>query len=385
MVVNTIGILLPSISSDLHVSPGQQGILVSAAFWGNLILAVPMSWWVSRYGPKNLTTVTLGIGIICLFLQAWSPVFFVLLVARLGFGVTIIAREPARALLIQQWFPEGEFVLANSVSSALYGLIVGLGLAATPLILGAVGGDWRTTATIFAVYYMGVTALWAVLGKERVTQEYLRREVPREAGLLRGALLYRDLWVGGLGFMGATFAMSAFVSFLPTLMLDTHHISLRWTGVALATGTFVGGAAALGVGYVVNKKANEKRILQVLGLLMGATYAGMALTGSVPILLLLALFNGVGWGFWPILQTVPYQLPGIKPREVAVALATTMMLMSGGTVLGPVTAGFLQEAFGDLKLTLLIVSFTPVSLTLAGTFLRVGTQPATIQHMRYSP
>ena len=102
MVVNTIGILLPSISSDLHVSPGQQGILVSAAFRGNLILAVPMSWWVSRYGPKNLTTVTLVIGTICLFLQAWSPVFLVLLVARLGFGVTIIAREPARALLIQQ-------------------------------------------------------------------------------------------------------------------------------------------------------------------------------------------------------------------------------------------------------------------------------------------
>ena len=74
--------------------------------------------------------------------------------------------------------------MANSVGSALYGLIVGLGFAATPLILGAVGGDWRTAATIFAVYYMGVTALWAVLGKERVTPEYRRWEVPREAGLL---------------------------------------------------------------------------------------------------------------------------------------------------------------------------------------------------------
>ena len=127
---------------------------MSAAFWGNLFLAVPMSWWVSRYGPKNLTIVTLIIGTICLFLQAWAPVFLVLLVARLGFGVTIIAREPARALLIQQWFSEGEFVLANSVGSGLYGLIVGLGFAATPFILSAVGGDWRTTATIFGVYFM---------------------------------------------------------------------------------------------------------------------------------------------------------------------------------------------------------------------------------------
>ena len=275
--------------------------------------------------------------------------------------------------------------MANSVGSGLYGLIVGLGFAATPFILSAVGGDWRTTATIFGVYFMGVTALWAILGKERVTPEYRRREMPREAGLLRGALLYRDLWVAGLGFMGATFAMSAFVSFLPTLMLETHHVSLRWTGVALATGTFMGGAAALGVGYVVTKKANRKRILQVLGLLMGATYAGMALTGSVPLLLLLALFNGIGWGFWPILQTVPFQLPGIKPREVAVALATIMMLMSAGTVLGPVAAGFLQEAFRDLKPTLLIVSFTPLSLTLAGTLLSAGARSAKTQLVRLSP
>ena len=68
----------------------------------------------------------------------------------------------------------------------------------------------------------------------------------------------------------------------------------------------------------------------------------MALTGSVPLLLLLALFNGVSWGFWPILQTVPFQLPGIKPREVAVAPATMMMLMSAGTVLGPVSVVVLR-------------------------------------------
>lgn len=379
MVVNTIGILLPSISLDLQLSPAQQGILVSASFWGNLLLAVPMSWWVSRYGPKNLTTVTLGIGTICLFLQAWAPTFLALLVARLGFGVAIIAREPARALLIQQWFPKREFVLANSVSSALYGLIVGFGLVMTPLILGATGGDWRTTANIFATYYMGVTIVWVFLGKERVTPEYRRREIPREVGLLRGALLYRDLWVGGLGFMGATFAMSTFISFLPTLMLDVHQISLRWTGVALATGTFVGGAAGLGFGYTAAKKANGKGILQILGLLMAATYAAMTLTGSVPTLLALALFNGISLGFWPILQTVPFQLPGIKPREVAVALATTVMLMSMGTVLGPLTAGFLQAALGDLKLVLLIISFTPLSVSLAGTLLRMSTSSATAQ------
>ncbi|MFH1560009.1 MAG: MFS transporter [Chloroflexota bacterium] len=373
MVLNTMGILLPSISSEFHLQPSQQGILVSSAFWGNLALAIPMSWWTSRYRPKVLTMVTLGLGTLFLFLQASAPAFVALLSARLVFGLTILAREPARALLIQQWFPQREVVLVNGVGNALYGLVVGGGLAATPLILGAMGDDWRMMLGIFGTYFAVVTALWTVLGRERVTTEYLKRAVPRETGLLKGALTYRDLWVGGVGFMGASLAMSSFLSFLPTLMLDTHHIPLRWSGIALAIDVVAGGAIGLGVGYVVMLRSNGKLFLKVFGLLMATTYVGMALAASVPLLLALAFLNGTAWGFWPILHTVPFQLPGIRPREVAVALAFTMMMISCGTVLGPLVVGFLQEALGDLRLTLLIIGFAPLSLSVAGTLLRVGS------------
>ena len=374
MVLNTIGILLPSISSELHLQPGQQGILVSSAFWGNFALAIPLSWWVSRYRPKVLTMVTLGLGTLLLFLQAWAPAFLALILARLGFGLTIVALEPARALLIRQWFPQREVVLVNGIGNALYGLVVGGGLAATPFILGAIGDDWRVMLRIFATYFAVLTVLWTVLGRERVTTEYLKREVPRETGLLRGALNYRDLWVGGVGFMGATLAMSSFISFWPTLMLDTHHVSLAWSGTALAIDVFAGGAIGLVVGYIVMVRNNGKFFLKALGLLMATTYVGMTFVASVPFLLALAFLNGAAWGFWPILHTVPFQLPGIRPREVAVALAFTAMMISGGIALGPLIAGFLQEALGDLRLTLLIISFTPLSLSIAGILLRVGSK-----------
>ena len=379
MVLNTIGILLPSISSEFNLSPSQQGLLVSSAFWGNLALAIPMSWWTSRYRPKILTTVTLGLGTLFLFLQAWAPAFTLLLASRIGFGISIIAREPARALLIQQWFSQREIVLANSLGNALYGVIVGGGLAATPIILTMVGDSWRTTLTILAAYFVVVTILWTALGRERVSVEYQRQESPRETGLIRSALSHRDLWVGGFGFMGATFGMSAFLSFLPTLLLNTHHVALHWSGTILALSTLNGGAAGLGVGYVVMTLGRGKVILQGFGLLMAATYVGMVLTGSVPILLALAVLNGMAWGFWPILHTVPFQLPGIRPREVAVALAFTMMMISVGTVLGPLVVGFLQEAVGGLRLALLIVSFAPLSLSAAGTLLRRSTTGVVVE------
>ena len=52
-----------------------------------------------------------------------------------------------------------------------------------------------------------------------------------------------------------------------------------------------------------------------------------------------------------------------------------MMLISTGQALGPLFIGFLEEATGDLKLTMFIASFTPLSLVLAGTTLNFGHQP----------
>ena len=383
MVLATLGILLPAISADLKISPFQQGLLGSSAFWGNIAFAIPMSWWTSRYGPKILTSVTLVLGTAALFLQGWAPVFAVLVAGRLAFGMTVMARQPARVSLTQQWFAPREVVFVNSVQNLLFGLVVGGGLAASPFILVAFGDDWRATLNVFTGLFVVLTIAWMILGRERRTPEYLSTQLPQvrrgaqgfqETGVVLGALGHRDLWVQGFGFVGATLCWSAFLAFYPTLMLNTYQVSLQWSGIILALGVFVGGAAGLGLGYIVMNKGHGKFILQILGILMPVTYLGMILTGSIPILIGFTLLNGVAWGFWPILFTVPFHLPGIRPRQVAVAVAFTMMMSSIGTALGPLAAGLLQQALGDLQQTLFILSFTGLSLTAAGIFLRTGTQ-----------
>jgi len=376
MVLATLGILLPAISADLQISPLQQGLLGSSAFWGNIALAIPLSWWTSRYGPKALTSVTLVLGTAALFLQGWAPTFAVLVAGRLAFGITVMARQPARVSLTQQWFAPREIVFVNSVQNLLFGLVVGGGLAASPFMLAAFGNDWRATLNVFAGLFVVLTISWMILGRERRTPEHPGRQEPQqnqETGVVRGALGYRDLWVQGFGFVGATLCWSAFLAFYPTLMLNTYQLSLQWSGAILALGVFVGGAAGLGLGYVVMNKGHGKLILQVMGILMPMTYLGMIMTGSIPILIGLTLLNGVAWGFWPILFTVPFHLPGIRPRQVAVAVAFTMMMSSIGTALGPLAAGLLQQSLGDLQQTLFIISFTGLSLTAAGIFLRTGT------------
>ncbi|MCH2510828.1 MAG: MFS transporter [Dehalococcoidia bacterium] len=370
MVLNTLGILLPAISADLDLSPSRQGLLGSASHWGNIALAIPLSWATSRLSPKWLTAATLTMATGCLFLQSFAPVFFVLLVGRLLFGISNIAQMPARVLLTRQWFPPKEVILVNGLSNVLFGLVVGGGLVAAPVVLDLTDGDWRITLRVFGLYFAGITVLWTILGRERTNQADQDVVMPQGLDVVKGALGHRDLWIGGLGFVGSTLSFGAFLAFYPTLMLEEFGISLRLTGGILALGVVVGGIGGMAIAWAASTSGRQGAFLQVLGVLMIGTNVGMVLTGSVPALFVLSFFNGVAWAFFPILVTVPFHLPGIRPRELAVAFAFTMMMTSVGTSLGPLITGFLQEALDDLKMALFLISFTSISLVIAGGTLR---------------
>ena len=374
MVIYTLGILLPTITDDLSLSPSQQGLLGSAPHWGTILLAIPLGLAASQMSPKLLTSVTLLMLTLCLFLQSWAPVFAVLLLGRLLFGMAIIAQQPARALLTRQWFRASEVIIVNGFSNVFFGLVVGGGLALSPVILDALGDDWRSALRVFGFYFAAITVVWVLLGRDRKTEEFQSGELQRAGEVLRGALRHRDLWICGVGFAGATMSLSAFLSFYPTFMLDRYNISLNLSGGILALDVVVGGIVGMGVGYAAAKTRKEGRFLQALGILMIASNIAMILTGWVPILFVLALFNGFAWTFFPILITVPFNLRGIRPRELVVAFSFTMMLVSLGQALGPLLTGFIEEISGSLKFSLFVMSFTSATLVLAGLTLNFDRQ-----------
>ena len=374
MVINTLGILLPSIAEGLDLSPSEQGILGSAPFWSTILLAIPIAWLGSRLSPKWLTAITLVGCALCLFLQGWAPVFAFLLLGRLLFGIFTIAQQPARAILTRQWFPLRDVVLVNGLSNVFFGLVVGGGLALSPVILILLGDDWRGTLRIFGFYYIGLTVLWVLVGRDRVTEEFTSAESQPLLPLLRSALRYRDVWLCGAGFCGATMAFSAFVAFYPTLMLQEYDVSLRVSGLALALDVVLGGIGGLAVGYYAAIWRKEGLFLQIFGVVMVGSFIGMIATGSIAMVYVMSVINGVTWTFFPILITVPFNLRGIQPRQLAVAFSFVMMLISTGQALGPLFIGFLEEATGNLLLAMFIASFTPLSLVMAGTTLSFGRE-----------
>lgn len=379
MMVISVGLLLPSISADLGLTPTQQGFYGSAAFLGNLFLTLPISWWVSRYRPKILTTITFTLSSALMFVQSWGPNFGILLLGRLGFGISTLAREPARVLLMHRLFTPREFILVSSVYNLLFGLVVGGGLVLTPIILSRVEDDWRSVLFTFAVTLGALAILWTILGSDgEEDPESEQQETDTggdRLGIIKRVLGYKELWIAGAGSMGTTMAWSSFVNFYPTLMLDVYDVSLNWTGLLLAIGIATGGPSGVALSRIVPRVSGSRRrnILQAIGVTMVVTYLAMTLTNSIPLLIVITLVSGVAQGYWPVLNSIPFYLPGIRPRESAVALSFMMTLGTFGVAAGPALVGALQDSLGDLRLAMMIISFAPTLLVICSSLVHIRT------------
>ena len=381
MMVISVGLLLPSISADLGLTPTQQGFYGSAAFLGNLFLTLPISWWVSRYRPKILTTVTFTLSSALMFVQSWGPNFGILLLGRLGFGISTLAREPARVLLMHRLFTPREFILVSSVYNLLFGLVVGGGLVLTPIILSRVEDDWRSVLLTFAVTLGVLAVLWTILGSDGEEDSESEQRESEDSdgdgrlGIIKRVLGYKELWIAGAGSMGTTMAWSSFVNFYPTLMLDVYDVSLNWTGLLLAIGIATGGPSGVALSRIVPMVSGSRRrnILQAIGVTMVVTYLAMTLTDSIPLLIVITLVSGVAQGYWPVLNSIPFYLPGIRPRESAVALSFMMTLGTFGVATGPALVGALQDRLGDLRLAMIIISFAPLLLVICSSLVQIRT------------
>ena len=374
LIANTIGILLPAISSELDLTPTQQGMLSSAPFWANVGLMIVIALWVSRYSPKILTLVTVVSGGALILVQAWAQGFFGIFVGRLLFGVTMIAREPARSLLIRQWLPQKEVNHAGGISNLFFGIMVSGGVFLLPMLLNYFDGNWRDVMITFAFIFFGLAIVWAIFGKENPLAEQEAEEKDGEFQIVVKIFRYKNVWFAGIGFLGVVMSFSSFNSFLPTLFVDSYNISLGKSGLIVGLYILPGGFSGVIVGLFCKSSKSRSFILILSGIVITLTYGTMTLVDSYNWLILLALANGLAWGFFPLLYMVPFHISGIKPREIAVSVATVMTMASIGSAIGPTLTGYLQESLGSLETSLRYISIAPMTLLIAGILLRKAPQ-----------
>ena len=311
IAIQTLGLLLPEISDEFSLSPVQQGWLASSVLFGNLIFEIPLNWWTSRYRPWRVASISFASAALFVAFNAWAPTFAVLLIARVCLGFATLTAQAPRTLVILQWIPSKHTALANGVLYSIIEGFIGLGSIVIPLILVWVG-DWRDTLYIWAGVCLVVSIIWFFVGRDRVTPEH-RDQMFSQAGTPMASILkYKEPWILGIGVAGVFGGYMAFTTFWPTFTHDEYGTAITWAGLIIGLMGIASVPAMLGLTALSSFGRHTPMLLAISGLGVSLTYIGLLYTGSLPLLLLLGIINGMTFYFLPLVATTLYRLPGIK-------------------------------------------------------------------------
>lgn len=369
-IVFIIGILLPEISKELDLSPLAQGWLGSSVLIANLIFCIPVNLVTSRFRPwRTVTLLFLGI-VGSALLQSWTPVLAALFVGRVGAGLFFTSTQAPRSLLIQQWIPRHRISFTNGLAFAGIDLIMGIAFLVTPQFQALAGG-WRETFFIWSMILLGLTLVWMFVGGERVTEEYAARARAETTSPLNALRNYKQLWIMALGMGGSMAAQAGFQNFWPTMAEENLGFSPGFVGLALGATTFAAAPTDFLVNAVPALIRRRTVVLTVCGIASIVSLTGMVYATSAPLSLALAVLKGFSFAFFPVLMIMVFLIPGIRPREIGIGMSFMETSIWGGSAIGPLLVGGLQQAIGNLQTSLFISGLLPVTLLVSAVLLYI--------------
>ena len=356
LVSYTFGLFLPFISDDLDITPLEAGLLQGVWWITSAVLALPSGAWLSRIRPVPLVLVSMLLSIPFLFLQGLANSFLLLLLARFFFVAFHVITAPARTLLLQQWVAPHQYATVNSVGLSQHSVMLAIAVSTSALLITGLG-SWRAAYFILGGFYAAQTLVWPLVGREsKAPLVGLAKEIEGQIGSpLRALRTYPQAWLLCLTMFSLSATWTALVTFLPTLWLEERSVSLTLGGPLL--GFLYYGLIPSGLlgGYLARKVTNRKLLLLVPALLN--TCLGIAIVLTPWPLLLMLLISGLGlvWVATPAMQVLPFEFPGITPREVAVVSSLVITFMGLGFAAGPVVTGVVAQLTGSLQTGLIVL------------------------------
>jgi CP family cyanate transporter-like MFS transporter len=300
--------------------------------------------------------VSLVLDVPLLVLQGLAESFWTLLLARFGFILCHVISTPARPLLLYQWVVPRQYAVVNAVGLSQHSLLLAVAMSTSAALITAVG-SWRLAYFMQAGALLLQTFVWLIVAQEDKAPRAGLQQAGQElqGSPLRALRVYPQGWGLGVVMFALSATWTTLVTFLPTLLLDSGGMAPTFSGPLLGFlyyGLIPGGL----LGGVLEKKVRQRQLLLWIPAL-GNMLFGLAATHTTTPWLLMLLLTGVGlvWIVSPIIEILPFELPAIHPREVAVIVSLVKTLSGLGFAVGPVITGIVAQWTGSLQTGLLVL------------------------------
>ncbi len=338
MAWSIISPLMPFISQDVDISPGQISVILAIPVILGSVLRVPFGYLTNIVGAKRVFFWSFIVLLLPIFLlgQAQSPGMLMLSGFFLGIGGAIFS---VGVTSVPKYFSKDKVGLANGI----YG-VGNIGTAVSsfcaPVLAGAIG--WQNTVRSYLIILSIFAILMFLLGDKNEPKVKIPLMAQVKDLSKNYKLYYLSLWYF------ITFgAFVAFGIFLPNFLVD--HFSIDKVDAGIRSGIFIALAMFLRpVGGVIGDKFNavQALIIDFVIMIIGALI--LSLSSHIVLFtigcLAISICAGIGNGL--IFKLVPSYFS----KEAGSANGIVSMMGGLGGFFPPLVITFVTSITGSSHL-----------------------------------
>lgn len=362
-----LGVAMPTITEDFHLSPTMQGVILSAFFWSYCLLQIPGGLATDKFGPRRVIGVAAVIWGAFTAFAGLAINGVMLILARIGLGAFEAPYMASASKLVAAWMPpkrraSGVTLIDSGapLGSAIGGLLIAWLISTT--------GSWRWSFLIIgiATIVVGILVYLYIRNKPSehagVNEEEIALiEVPAEAEGEKPGLSTPNVVAMVIGRLGWAMVFWGLVTWGPSYLSAARGLDLKAMGFAIfliflcgAVGEILSGILAdllqkrfsRNVSFKILFGGSGALSLAALIALPFVTDAGVA----VALLCIGVFFNLFGGLYW----TIPAMLA--KPERVGLVGGVMNFAGTSAGIIVPIVAGVLLEATGGYTAVLFFLA-----------------------------
>lgn len=397
-----LAVALPYMSTELHLSAGESGLILGAFFWTYAAFQIPAGMLVDRLGAKAVFAAAVVWWSIFTMATSLARGSASLLGLRFLLGVGEAGAFPAATKCVERWFPPTERGLASGIydCGARGGTLIALPICTA--IITAYG--WKASFIFTGAVGLVWVVVWLLVASEfpaqnRFVNEAEARHIEEDAPTAKkpavrikwGQLFTsKVVWAMSLGFACQGYVIYFFITWYPTYLVKARGFTLLQLGfygilpgLAGLAGSWLGGwisdrIAASHYGLNFARKA-----CIVVGMALSATIglAGIVTQAWLALLLLSIAFFGVSVATSSILA-LPADFSTRGERSVAGTIAGFQNCVANlAGIASPAIIGFLKDATGSFTPGLVSASIVAIIGCFIYIFALGPIRPDVLEHV----
>jgi MFS family permease len=327
--------IMPFLMQEFGIDLTQAGLLMSSIAMVGLLLALPTSLLLQRFGPKITLIVSLGLMALGAAVGALSSTFAMLLGSRVIEGMGIGLMGITAPATIAMWFPPerrgtpmGIWATWVPVGSVLIYNIA-------PTMIVSLG--WQSIWWLGAIFAIVMMVFCGLMIRRAPVQDQVDQKAEPTPGL-RHALANRDIWLLALEFGCMSFAMMGVATYYPTFLNQVRGYPLGQAAFIASLGTLVIIFSAPAAGLLADRIGS-------LRLVMAIPFLGAAVLFLFPFkvtgsqIIIFMILQGLVIGAIPTATFAATPEVMRRPEWAGLGLAILLIGQSIGQILGPIFFG----------------------------------------------